>query len=60
MKAKIIETGEILEVKKIHNKIIVLWLTRPFNVSINLRIDVCVLELNKVVIINTTNQLKLF
>lgn len=60
MKAKIIETGEILEVKKIHNKIIVLCLNKPFNVSINILIDVCVLELNKVVIINTTNQLKLF
>jgi len=60
MKAKIIETGEILEVKKIHNKIIVLWLNKPFNVSINILIDVCVLELSKVILINTNNQLKLF
>jgi len=60
MKAKIIETGEILEVKKIHNNLIVLWLNKPFNMSINLLVEVCVLELKKVVIINTTNQLKLF
>jgi TFIIF-interacting CTD phosphatase-like protein len=60
MKAKIIETGEILEVKKIHNKIIVLWLNKPFNMSINLLVEVCVLELSKVILINTNNQLKLF
>jgi len=60
MKAKIIETGEILEVKKIHKNLIVLWLNKPFNISINILIDVCVLELSKVILINTNNQLKLF
>ena len=60
MKAKIIETGEILVVKKIHNNLIVLWLNKPFNMSINLLVEVCVLELKKVVIINNANQLKLF
>ncbi len=60
MKAKIIETGEILEVKKIHNNVVVLWLNKPFNVSINLLVDVCILQLNNVVLINQNNQLTLF